>query len=115
MRPVFASLGFNVEGGEFVYAKKDKVNPSQQIDIVQKLSSMGLPIDDDDLYDTFCVKKPDNYEQLKAEKQAEKEAVRKALASLPSQDSRPSRNASQKSFKQRLNGFFGIAPEHPGA
>lgn len=115
MRPVFASLSFNVEGGEFVYAKKDKVNPSQQIDIVQKLSSMGLPIDDDYLYDTFCVKKPDNYEQLKAEKQAEKEAMRKALASLPSQDSQPSRNASQKSFKQRLNGFFGIAPEHPGA
>lgn len=115
MRPVFASLGFNVEGGEFVYAMKDKVNPSQQIDIVQKLSSMGLPIDDDYLYDTFCVKKPDNYEQLKAEKQAEKEAMRKALASLPSQDSLPSRNASQKSFKQRLNGFFGIAPEHPGA
>lgn len=115
MRPVFASLGFNVEGGEFVYAKKDKVNPSQQIDIVQKLSSMGLPIDDDYLYDTFCVKKPDNYEQLKAEKLAEKEAARKSLASLPSQDSQPSRNASQKSFKQRLNGFFGIAPEHPGA
>lgn len=115
MRPVFASLGFYVNGGKFVYAKKDKVNPSQQIDIVQKLSSMGLPIDDDYLYDTFCVKKPDNYEQLKAEKQAEKEAARKALASLPSQDSQPSRNASQKSFKQRLNGYFGIAPEHPGA
>ena len=52
---------------------------------------MGLPIDDDYLYDTFCVKKPDNYEQLKAEK----EAMRKALASLPSHDSLPSRNASQ--------------------
>lgn len=56
---------------------------------------MGLPIDDDYLYDTFCVKKPDNYEQLKAEKLAEKEAMRKALASLPSHNSLPSRNASQ--------------------
>lgn len=30
MRPIFADLGFNVEGGEFVYAKKDKINPSQR-------------------------------------------------------------------------------------
>lgn len=44
MRPIFANLGFNVEGGEFVYAKKDKIIPSQQIDIVQKLQSMGLPM-----------------------------------------------------------------------
>ena len=110
MRPVFASLGFNVEGGEFVYAKKDKINPSQQIDIVQKLSSMGLPIDDDYLYETFCVKKPDNYEQMKAEKQAEKEAARQALVSQNPQNPQPSRNSNQKTFKQRLNGFFGIAP-----
>lgn len=79
MRPIFASLGFNVEGGEFVYAKKDKINPAQQIDIVQKLSSMGLPIDDDYLYETFCVAKPDNYKQLKEEKEAAKAAFREQL------------------------------------
>ena len=69
----------NVEGGEFVYAKKDKINPSQQIDIVQKLSSMGLPIDDDYLYETFCIAKPDNYDELKAQKEAERAAMRNAL------------------------------------
>ena len=118
MRPIFASLGFNVDGGEFVYAKKDKINPSQQIDIVQKLSSMGLPIDDDYLYETFCVKKPDNYEQLKADKEAQREAARQAFASQPSQASRLSRNSQdsgQKSFKQRLDGFFGLAPDKGAA
>lgn len=70
MRPVFQNLGFNVDGGEFVYASHDKINPSQQIDIVQKLSSMGLPIDDDYLYETFSVRKPDNYEELKLMKEA---------------------------------------------
>ena len=79
MRPVFQNLGFNVDGGEFVYASHDKINPSQQIDIVQKLSSMGLPIDDDYLYETFSVRKPDNYEELKLMKEAERQAMRDAL------------------------------------
>ena len=115
MRPIFASLGFNVDGGEFVYAKKDKINPSQQIDIVQKLSSMGLPIDDDYLYETFCVKKPDNYLQLKADKEAQREAMREALASQSFQNSQSSQDSGQKSFKQRLDGFFGLAPDKGAA
>ena len=115
MRPIFASLGFNVEGGEFVYAKKDKINPSQQIDIVQKLSSMGLPIDDDYLYETFCVKKPDNYLQLKADKEAQREAARQAFASQSSQASQNTQDSGQKSFKQRLDGFFGLAPDKGAA
>lgn len=110
MRPIFAALGFNVEGGEFVFAKKDKTNPAQLIDIVQKLASMGLPIDDDYLYETFCVKKPDNYKQLKAQQQAEKEAARQALMGQRNDDGDKRQNGNQKAFKQRLNGFFGIAP-----
>ena len=115
MRPIFASLGFNVDGGEFVYAKKDKINPSQQIDIVQKLSSMGLPIDDDYLYETFCIKKPDNYLQLKADKEAQREAMREALASQSFQNSQSSQDSGQKSFRQRLDGFFGLAPDKGAA
>ena len=122
MRPIFADLGFNVEGGEFVYAKHDKVNPSQHIDIVQKLSSMGLPISDDYLYKTFCVEKPENYEQMKAEKQAEKEALRQQFNARKDEDGKEEADEKEKpsdksktSFKQRLKGFFGIAPETDGA
>ena len=122
MRPIFADLGFNVEGGEFVYAKRDKINPSQHIDIVQKLSSMGLPISDDYLYETFCVEKPENYEQMKAEKQAEKEALRQQFNARKDEDGKEEADEKKKtsdksktSFKQRLKGFFGIAPETDGA
>ena len=120
MRPIFADLGFNVEGGEFVYAKKDKINPSQHIDIVQKLSSMGLPIADDYLYETFCVEKPENYDQMKAEKEAEKAALREQLASPGKEKDEKTGKENPKdkgktSFKQRLKGFFGIAPETDGA
>ena len=112
MRPIFASLGFNVEGGEFVYAKKDKINPAQQIDIVQKLSSMGLPIDDDYLYETFCVAKPDNYKQLKEEKEAAKAAFREQLGLQGNDDDKKKqdKNTDKTAFKQHLRSFFGLAP-----
>lgn len=114
MRPIFASLGFNVEGGEFVYAKKDKINPAQQIDIVQKLSSMGLPIDDDYLYETFCVAKPDNYKQLKEEKEAAKAAFREQLGMQGNDDDKKKqdKNTDKTAFKQHLKSFFGLAPQH---
>ena len=114
MRPIFGALGFNIEGGEFVYAKKDKIIPSQQIDIVQKLQSMGLPMDDDWLYETFGVEKPKDYEQQKAKKEAEKQAIRDSLNNSHADDDKtPGKsnlNNDKKAFKNRLNRFFGIAP-----
>ena len=107
MRPVFQNLGFNVDGGEFVYAKHDKINPSQQIDIVQKLSSMGLPMDDDYLYETFSVRKPDNYDELKLMKEAERQAMRDAIAA----DKGDKKNTSQTPINNRLRSFFGLAPK----
>lgn len=107
MRPVFQYLGFNVDGGEFVYASHDKINPSQQIDIVQKLSSMGLPIDDDYLYETFSVRKPDNYDELKLMKEAERQAMRDALAA----DKGDNKKTSQTAINNRLRSFFGLAPK----
>lgn len=107
MRPVFQNLGFNVDGGEFVYARHDKINPSQQIDIVQKLSSMGLPMDDDYLYETFSVRKPDNYDELKLMKEAERQAMRDALAA----DKGDKKNTSQTPINNRLRSFFGLAPK----
>lgn len=114
MRPIFASLGYNVDGGEFVYAKKDKVNPSRQIDIVQKLQSMGLPMDDDWLYETFGVEKPKDYRQQKADALAQKEAIRQSLNKGEDEKEDKSEdgnlNGGKKAFKNRLRSFFGIAP-----
>lgn len=122
MRPIFSSLGFNVEGGEFVYAHKDKIAPSQQIDIVQKLSSMGLPIDDDYLYETFAVAKPKNYEQQKAEKAAQREALRRQLNPDDTQGTAnadegkaPGTPPSHGGPSARLSRFFGLAPSPHGA
>lgn len=120
MRPIFADLGFNVEGGEFVYARKDKISPSQQIDIVQKLSSMGLPIDDDYLYETFGVAKPKDYDRQKADKAAQREAIRRQLSPDGQQppvngEKGPGTLPNHGGPSARLSRFFGLAPSHHGA
>lgn len=124
LKPILANLGFNVEGGEFVYAKKEEVDTDKQIVIVEKLGQMGLPIDDDYLYNTFGIEKPANYEQMKAEKEAAKQALQQALSSKEDEATVPNgsavgndkgSNTVQKSFKQQLRSFFGLAPLSQGA
>ncbi len=121
MRPIFTALGFDVDGGEFVYAKKDKVDPARHIGIVAKLQGMGLPMDDDWLYETFCVEKPRDYDRQKAEAEARKDALRRSLEGEGDDvdgngdgvegkgDKQPS-DTGRKSFKSRLRSFFATAP-----
>lgn len=118
MSDIFQNLGFNTEGGEFVYAKKEKIDPVQQLTIVQGLKNMGLPMDDDWLYETFAVKKPDDYTAQKSAAQARKDALQKQLEgggdANGNGDGKGNLNGGQKTFKDRLKDFFGIAP-HDGA
>lgn len=110
---------------------------------MQKLNDMGLPLDDDWLYQTFSVEKPKDYDKLKAQAQKKKDAMREALNGNPSNPSNSSNafeqrlNTAQTSLKgsanerhgtrsdvrvqpdfeklkNRLRSFFGIAP-HSGA
>jgi phage gp29-like protein len=118
MADIFQNLGFNVAGGEFVYAKKEKMDPSVQLSVVQGLRNMGLPLDDDWLYETFAVKKPDDYQQQKTDAQARKDALQKQLAGNNDNTNNPNNpddkanlNGDKKAFKNILKGFFGIAPQ----
>ncbi|MBR4814541.1 MAG: hypothetical protein IKZ67_03670, partial [Paludibacteraceae bacterium] len=79
MSDIFANLGINTEGGEWVYAEKEKVDKSQQADIVVKMNSLGLPISDDYLYDTFGIDKPGNYDEIVRKKAEQQAAMLEAL------------------------------------
>lgn len=112
MKPIFASLGFNVEGGRFVYARKERLEPTQQLNIVRGLHDIGLPLDDDWLYDTFSVARPKDYDKQKAEAQAQKEAIRSALNEQQNEPPQKGNlNTDKKAFKNRLSRFFAIAPD----
>ena len=127
MRPIFSNLGFNTEGGEFVYAKKDKTHPTQQVDIVLKLNSIGLPISDDYLYEFSGIPKPENYDELLAEKKAEKEALQAQLlggeatstdeGNLSEEEKTQGNTPPQgkKGLRNLLNRFFSLAPLPGGA
>lgn len=127
MRHIFSNLGFNTEGGEFAYAKKDKTHPTQQVDIVLKLNSIGLPISDDYLYEFSGIPKPENYDELLAEKKAEKEALQAQLlggdTTSTDEDNLSEEEKTQgntppqgkKGLRNLLSRFFSLAPLPGGA
>lgn len=122
MKAIFENLGFNVEGGEFVYAHKDKTEPQSMLNIVKGMKEMGLPMDDDWLYETFGIEKPKDYDQQKQAIEDQKQALRESLQGKDKdhEDDEPDDegkdpkkkplNSDKKAFKDRLKSFFGIAP-----
>lgn len=135
MTDIFANLGINTEGGEFVYVENLKLDPNKHVDVIQKAKAMGLPIDDDYLYKVLKIEKPENYEQLKAEIQAQEEANRQlqqqmanAMGTPKTKEEMELRNRmisflnknltldnSNELDNARLTGFFGLAPNGNGA
>lgn len=116
MRPVFQSLGFNVEGGEFVYARKDKTDPKTQLEIVQGLHTMGLPMDDDWLYETFAIAKPENYDEQKKMSEERKKMMEEILSGDTAKQTNIQPSTRQpSSLKNRLRSFFAVASPASGA
>ena len=122
MRDIFAALGFNTEGGKFVYAKQDKIDTTKQIDIVQKCAAMGLPIDDDYLYQTFSIDKPKNYDKLKEKQEAERAALKEQIEQTKKEEEgkneekeKETEEGKKKSLKNKLLRFFAGAPVRFGA
>ena len=120
MTDIFEQLGLNVKGGKFSYVVSKKIDKTAQIAIVEKLNAMGLPMSDDYLYETFDIDKPENYEQMKADRAAEK-ARQEELRARLEQEAAERLNSRQKAPKDeqeqtkgisnRLRSFFGLAPE----
>lgn len=120
MLHIFEALGYNVSGGKFVNAKRKEIDVTKQADIYLKVQQLGLPVDPDDVYETLGVKKPEDFE----EQMAAKEEQSKALSALleepskgdktppeePSKGKKKEEEKGDKSLKDRLAHFFGLAP-----
>lgn len=116
MTEIFTALGYDTTGGKFVYAKQDRIDPTQQVDILQKLHTMGLPLDDDYLYETFGVRKPENYDVIKAEKEAQKAAIQAALQQPKGEEKEDDEKQPKDEPPRNWMGrFFGRAPRKAGA
>lgn len=76
IRPILWNLGYPVENGLFhpkESANLDKV--LKRLKVIQMMKSMGTPVDDDTIYEEADIPKPDNYDQLKADMEAEADAM----------------------------------------
>ena len=120
MLPIFEALGFNVTGGKFVSAKRKEVDTSQLADIYLKMQQLGLPIDADDVYETLGVKKPDDFEGQMRRILEQSKALADSLEGAwnddiphpeePSKGKKKEDEKGDKSLKDRLAHFFGLAP-----
>ncbi len=68
---ILKSYGLNIqEGGSFVFEEEistDKV--AAKLDIIEKAKNLGVPIDDDVVYDTTKIPKPANYDKIKSQQE----------------------------------------------
>ena len=125
MFKILEALGFNVEGGEFRFIEAKNIDKTVQLNAVTQLhEKLGLPIDDDYLYDTFDIDKPENYDQLKAEaiKKAEERQARQEQMMQKLQDEGKGKNGkkpqvpepqnqAEANFWNKVKGFFSAAPQ----
>lgn len=111
MTEIFASLGVNTEGGEFVRVEQKYADKQVQINVVSKLKEMGLPMSDEYLYKTFDVEKPDDYDARKAEQEAEQAAKEERARQLAERLNQEPTNEEKRNFLDRFRSFFGLAPQ----
>ena len=118
MTDIFQDLGVDTRGGKFAYITTKQVDKTVQINVVEKLTNMGLPISDDYLYETFDIDKPEDYDSIKAdmavkaeEEKRRREETRMAFEQQLNNDRTPVKQSTKKPVVDRLKDFFGIAPQ----
>ena len=111
MTEIFASLGVNTEGGEFVRVEQKYADKQVQINVVSKLKEMGLPMSDEYLYKTFDVEKPDDYDARKSAIEAEAAEKAERARQLADRLNQEPTNEEKKRFLDRFKSFFGLAPQ----
>lgn len=106
MTDIFSSLGINTDGGEFVFVDADSVSKVEKAALFNTARNvLGLPIDDDYMYQELGIEKPKNYNQLKAEAEKRREEVLARLAA-------ERETAGGETATNRLKGFFGDSPDY---
>lgn len=118
MSDIFARMGINTAGGVFCFPEKKEIDSTTKLNIITTLkSNFNLPVSDDYLYEEFGVEKPDNYEQIKKEREEQpphNNIPVQAPETKEEKDPEPT-TAQKKSFRNWIASFFGKAPSGDGA
>ena len=113
MTDLFAALGVNTDGGEFVYVEEtDLEQVKVKAELLEKaVNVFNLPLDDDYLYGQLNIERPDNYEQMKAEMEEKKKADNPFASMMQA----PENGKNLQQPQNRSRSFFANAPQDDGA
>ena len=100
MTDIFRGLGINTDGGAFCFVEPEKMSAAEKADLFKKAIDMGLPIDDDYMYEQLGIEKPADYSSLKQEQSDRRERQLEALRQV------------KESPENRLTRFFVDAPQY---
>lgn len=106
VKPILANLGYPVKDGKFVYEvlpEKMKLTEKAQM-IVNLKNNAQLPVDDEYLYETFGIPKPANYNEIKAQQEADKVNAQQEEDSPPTAK-KPGKTANKKEADKKLSGW----------
>lgn len=115
-KAILKRFGFNVSGGQIWFETPNKDWESLQLkwNVVTGIMEK-LPVDDDWVYEEFDIPKPENYQDLKEEMKLERMAALMPFGYTPNdavdRSGRTGGNEKKptnKSWKNRLLGFFGL-------
>lgn len=128
MTDIFNNFGINTDGGEFSFVSPEKIDLDKFMEILLKAKQMGVPIDDDFIYEKFGIEKPKDYNKKKEKDPNEKVEPNKEDKPTDNPDNNdPDKpvtkrnnkpgysNKAKKSFLNRLFDFFVQAPRGNGA
>lgn len=121
---ILATYGYKVDGGKFIVEEQmkpaDQLVRAQVIDILT--NKVGLPVDHDELYESFGLTKPADYQQQIDAKKAATEAIQgngdPAPGNDPKKEKKPGKQQQNKpknnlsgwdQFKRNLVDFFEFA------
>lgn len=118
MTDIFSAMGIDTSGGEFLFKEPKDIDLNQRMDIASKMDALGLPLDEEQLYEETGFRKPSDYERRKQER---RETVQPAPIPMPvsgggkpEKPDDPEEDKAKGMFKA-LKRFFGQAPRGEGA
>ncbi|HLO37289.1 MAG TPA: DUF935 family protein, partial [Lacibacter sp.] len=84
VRPILYNLGYQVADGHFKIRKETNLQEIlDRLKIIESVKKIGEPIDSDYVYEVSGVPKPDNYDELKAKQEEDKQAALQSKPQFP--------------------------------
>ena len=110
-KAILKRFGFNVTGGEIWHKSPDKdwLQLKTKWDVISGVMDKGVPVADEFIYEEFDIPQPDNYDQLKADATAKKQAqedAKKSLQLFKKQQQKKDSEQQQELIKQQDRNFF---------